>query len=279
MDDGNVYAAGRSIWRFSPGSATVWSFSDRGDALADAVELGAQSTQGFRPLMYGEVAGDEFAAVALYTPPAQGANVGIYLKHANRWRQLAVFPSLRTWALVDDKNLGPLVYALVVTDGGNDLIRIDEDGGQRNLVPPLDAGWACSDLTGAPDSGNLYVAMTDQESLFTQGLVIDNVDGGPVIEQQFELGVLPMPNPGGCRRDSRSAARGWSIRRSAIVLPRRLTGHRLAVHGAGDARCPELRQALRRRRYRRRAPVPGRDAGRANRRPLDPLACLASGRH
>ncbi len=201
MDDGDIYATGRSIWRLAPGSSAGASFTDHGDALADAVEQGQLDRVGFRPLMYGEVGGDQFAAVARHDVSTGSDDVGIYVNPlTGKWRQLASFPILRNWALIDDHNLGPLVYAQVTVDGGNELIEIDGDGGQLNLVPPPDAGWACSTLAGAPDSGTLYVGLSDQGSLQTTALAIDNVGGVPTIDLQLPLGAIPMPNPGGCRQ-------------------------------------------------------------------------------
>lgn len=203
MDDDGIYAAGRSIWRLTPGSGTSASFNDRGDALAEAVEQGKLNQLGFRPLLYGEVGGAQFAAVARHDVTTGDNDIGIYVNPVSgKWRQLASFPSLRTWALVDDSNLGPLVYALVSGDGdgGGELIQIDGDGGQQDLVPPLDAGWACSALVGQPDSGTLYVGLSDQNSLQTTALAIDNINGTPTVELELPLGVIPMPNPGGCRQ-------------------------------------------------------------------------------
>ena len=49
MDDGQIYATGRSIWRQSTNSSAMLSFVDHGDALADAVEKGQLDQIGFRP--------------------------------------------------------------------------------------------------------------------------------------------------------------------------------------------------------------------------------------
>ena len=203
MDDGQIYATGRSIWRQSVSSSATPTFVDHGDALAEAVEQGRQNNLGFRPVLYGEVGGDQFATVARHDV-ATGDDFGVYVNPAGtggaKWRQLASFPTFRNWALVDDSNLGPLVYVQFVGDAGAALTEVDEDGGQVSLVAPQDAGWACSALVGQPDSGTLYVGLSDQVSLQTTALAIDNINGSPTIDLQLPLGVIPIPNPGGCRQ-------------------------------------------------------------------------------